>query len=119
MKKVTIDSDLLTPRDMKRARVALNGRDPWEVMNGEREDRAVLIAWCLLSRDDPTITFEQLEEMPFGEFIEVEDEEGGSEPPPTPEPVSSGTGLGESSNGNSNKTPAAAEPALNSSSSTG
>jgi hypothetical protein len=91
MNKVRIDADLLTARDMRRARTALGGKDPWEVLRGEQEDRAVLIAWCLLSRDDPALTLEQVEEMPFGDFIEVDEEE---DERPSQEPRSSTNGSG-------------------------
>jgi hypothetical protein len=92
IRKVVIDPDLLTPKDFKRARVALGGRDPWELLRGEQqEDRAVLIAWCLLSRDDPDLTFEQLEEAPFGTFVEPDEAEPD---PPTPGPSSNGAAPG-------------------------
>lgn len=91
MKKVQIDADLLTARDMRRARAALGGKDPWEVLRGEQEDRAVLIAWCLLSRDDPTLTVDQIEEMPFGDFVEVDEEEA-ERPPPEPRSSTNGSG---------------------------
>lgn len=95
MRKVEIDADLLTPKDIKRARVALGGRDPWELLRGEQEDRAVLVAWCQLSRDDPTLTFEQLEDLPFGDFVQTEDEE--PDPQMTPGPISNGSSPGTSS----------------------
>lgn len=73
--KIRIDADLLTAKDMRRARVALGGRDPWELLRGEQEDRAVLIAWCQLSRDNPGLTWDEVEAMPFGTYVEVEEEE--------------------------------------------
>jgi hypothetical protein len=82
-RKVHVDPDLLTPRDFRRARVALGGRDPWEMLRGHQEDRPVLIAWCLLSRDDPDLTFEDVESWSFGEYVIPEDfevEEDGDRP---------------------------------------
>jgi hypothetical protein len=70
-KKVPIDGDLLKPQDMRRARVMLGGRDPWKVMRGYQEDRTVLIAWCLLSRDNPDLTWDEVDDQTFGEFVEV------------------------------------------------
>ena len=93
IRKVVIDPDLLTPKDFKRARVALGGRDPWEVLRGEQEDRAVLIAWCLLSRDAPDLTFGQLEDAPFGTFVEPDEAEVGPDPQ-TPGPTSNGSSPG-------------------------
>lgn len=91
IRRVVIDPDLLTPKDFKRARVALGGRDPFELLQGDRqEDRAVLIAWCQLSRDDPDLSLEQLEETPFGEFIETEAAEGEPDPQ-TGSPASNGS----------------------------
>jgi hypothetical protein len=107
MRKVVVDPDLLTPKDLKRARVALDGRDPWEILRGNQEDRAVLIAWCLLSRDDPGITFEQLEDAPFGTFIESDED---VPDPPTPGPTNNGTAPGNSIKPASKARPAGSQP---------
>jgi hypothetical protein len=80
-RKVEADPDQLTPRDFRRARVALGGRDPWEMLRGHEEDRPVLIAWCLLSRDDPDLTFDDVEGWSFGQYILTEGEEATDRPP--------------------------------------
>jgi hypothetical protein len=93
-RKVHVDPDQLGPRDFRRARVALGGRDPWEMLRGHQEDRPVLIAWCLLSRDDPDLTFEDVESWNFGDYVipeSFEDEDDGDRPP---EAQSSSNGSG-------------------------
>jgi hypothetical protein len=62
-----LDSDELTPSDIKRARVMLNGKNPWEVLSHE-DDMFTLMIWCFKSRTDPSFTWEQAENTPFGEF---------------------------------------------------
>jgi len=91
-RKIRPDPDLLTPGDFRRARVALGGRDPWEMLGGHQEDQPVLIAWCLLSRDDPTLTFEDVERWAFGQYILGDDEE--EQPGRPPEAPSSTNGSG-------------------------
>jgi hypothetical protein len=79
--KVLIDADLLSAKDMRRARVALGGRDPWELLRGNQEDRAVLIAWCQLSRDNPELTWDAVDEANFGTYVEVTEDEDADRPP--------------------------------------
>jgi hypothetical protein len=75
--KVRLDPDLLTFRDMKRARVVLNGRNPWELL-GDPDERGILIVWCIRSRTDLTFTWDDAENTSFGQ---IEAAESG-EPPP-------------------------------------
>ena len=117
VKKVPIDGDLLKPKDMRRARVMLGGRDPWDLMRGHQEDRTVLIAWCLLSRDNPDLTWEEVDDLTFGDFVEMPDEEGDDETPPTPGPVSdSEPGMNGSAGSKRKRNVAEREPSSSSSS---
>jgi len=124
-KKVPIDGDLLKPIDFRRARVMLGGRDPWELYRGHQEDRTVLIAWCLLSRDNPDLTWDEVDSQTFGEFVEVPDDWGtddeeGAETPPTPGPAtSSSSEPGTNGNAESKRKRNTAAPEPNSSSSSG
>lgn len=87
--KLMVDPDLLTPRDLRRARVALDGRNPFELLD-DPLDRVVLTIWCLVSRDDPSFTWDQAEDMPFSR---LETGGGDTEPdPPTAPPGSRGRG---------------------------
>src|SRR5215218_6211529 len=86
-RKVHIDPDLLTPGDFRRGRVALGGRDPWDMLRGHQEDRAVFIGWALLSRDDPTLTLDDVDQWSFGSYILADDEpeeEAAGRPPEAP-----------------------------------
>jgi hypothetical protein len=117
----------LTPRDMFRAapvlkeQAGLPDTDPYDLLDveGDRYLRRVLIIWCLKSREDPGFTWEQAWDTPFGDMFTDEEEGAAEEAPPTPGPESSGTGPGGNANGTSNRKRPAAEPALNSSTSTG
>jgi hypothetical protein len=91
-KKVLIGGDLLKPQDMRRARVMLGGRDPWELMRGYQEDRTVLIAWCLLSRDNPDLTWDEVDDQTFGEFVEVPADDDNDDDERPPEGPSSSNG---------------------------
>jgi hypothetical protein len=62
--KIRVDPDSLTPRDLRRARVVLDGRNPFELLD-DPLDRVVLTIWCLVSRDDSSFTWDQAEDMPF------------------------------------------------------
>jgi hypothetical protein len=122
----------LTPRDMFRAAPVLKEQagladvDPYDLLDvsGDRYLRRVLIIWCLRSRDDPAFTWDQAWDTPFGDMFdedEDEDEETepgeGAEPPLTQTPASDGNGPSRK-NGTSRRKRPAAEPALNSSTST-
>lgn len=65
--KLQLNPDLLTPRDMKRARKMLEGKNPYELMD-DPDEAMILTIWCLRSRTDPTFTYDQAENTPFGEF---------------------------------------------------
>jgi hypothetical protein len=80
--KLVLDPNLLTPRDMKRARVAISGQNPYEMMENQ-DDAIPLIIWCLQSRVDPDFTWEQALDTPFSDFEMAE------EGPPKNEPRSS------------------------------
>lgn len=84
-KMYRLTSDELSPRDLKRAKVMLDGRNPWEVLDDD-EDRLTLIMWCLKSRHIPGFTWEQAEETTYGEFLPPTEV-----PPPTPASDSSGS----------------------------
>jgi hypothetical protein len=85
--RIKLDPDLLTPRDMRRARVVLDGRNPFELLD-DPLDRIVLIIWCLVSRSDPSFTWDQAEDTPFSQL-----DTGSDEPDPqTAPPGSPGRG---------------------------
>ena len=71
----------LSPRDFKRARVMLGGRDPEEVLRGDWEDAAALLLWCVKTRSDPSFTWDQAVDTPFDAFDEVFDVEEGPQQP--------------------------------------
>jgi hypothetical protein len=97
--KLRPDADLLTSADMRRARKMLkelhgdDAPDPYDLVSAsEFEDRMSIIIWCLKSRTDPTYTWEQAENIPYGE-LDISSREppppigpGGS---PGPEPAKS------------------------------
>ena len=82
--KIRLDPEELTPGDLKRARVALEGQNPWEMLE-DPIDAMILAIWCLKSRSDPTFTFEQAENTRLGDF-----DMGDAVPPPTEPPAASG-----------------------------
>lgn len=57
----------LKPSDLRRARVVLGGRNPSELLEDPLE-APLLILWCLLSREDPTLTWQQMEDLTFDEI---------------------------------------------------
>ncbi len=86
--KLRPDPDLLTSRDMRRARAMLtelhgdDAPDPYDLVSGSTfEDRMSIIIWCLRSRTDPTYTWEQAEDVPYGE-LDISDRE--PDPPTGP-----------------------------------
>src|SRR4249919_2783153 len=62
--RITLDPDLLNSRDMLRVRSVLGGRNPYEVLDDPLE-RVPLIVWCLMTRADPSFTWDQALDMPF------------------------------------------------------
>jgi hypothetical protein len=82
--KILLDPNQLTMADLRRAKVALGGRNPWELLDDPIE-AVVITIFCLRSRDDPEFTMDDAALVPLGEFEMAEDDEP---PPPTagPEP---------------------------------
>ena len=103
--KLKLAPEELTPGDLKRARVALDGRNPWEMLE-DPLDAMILAIWCLKSRDDPTFTFEQAENTKLGEF-----DMGGASPPPTPGPAANGGSPGKNATSASRTKPTGSAPA--------
>lgn len=87
--KITLDPDLLNSRDMLRARVVLEGRNPYEVLDDPLE-RVPLIVWCLVTRDDPSFTWDQALDMPFSrlQFGAGDEPDPPTGPPGSPGPAS-------------------------------
>jgi hypothetical protein len=87
--KPPFDPSQLTPNDLRRLRVALDGRNPQEVLGGgvfEDVFQATILAHKL--RDDPSFTWEQAGDIPPGSMFNMA---GDEPPPPTPPPVPSGS----------------------------
>lgn len=121
----------LTTRDMMRARAMLKEQaglpdtDPYDIIDptGDPDLRRNLVIWCVLSRKDQSFTWEQAWDTPL-EAMFPEDEEpatagetaedGEAEAPPTPGPEQPTSEPGRQESGSNGKRPAA-EPALNSS----
>jgi hypothetical protein len=83
-----LDPDELSPADLKRARAGpLEGRDPYELLNGkDTGDRLTLVMWCLLSRDQPELSWAEAERAPFKAFdspLAAGQDKDGDEPPLT------------------------------------
>jgi hypothetical protein len=102
----SLNPELLTPRDMQRAKVALaevlGDRDPYDMIE-ERATAVPFTIWCLRSRVDPSFTWEQALDTPFlGDF-----EPFG--PPQIPGPAANGGSPGRSTaSGSKRKRPAPA-----------
>ncbi len=65
--KLVLNPDLLTPRDMMRARVMLEGKNPYEMLD-DADNVIVLTIWCLRTRTNPDFTWEDALDTPFSEF---------------------------------------------------
>lgn len=104
--KLRLDPSLLTPRDLKRAKVVLGGRNPFDLL-ADPVEAVTLTVWCLRSRQDSEFTWDQAEDTPLGEFDMGGDmggdmgaaEESAEPSPPTAELKPSGLEFG--SNGTS------------------
>jgi hypothetical protein len=112
-----IDARLLTPRDMARAKVALaemlDGRSPYDMVEGDVEDAVPFTIWCLKSRANPAFTWEDALDTPFlGDFDPVS-------PPQTPPPDASGSSPARNGGSRPKTKPAAPEPAPSSASTSG
>jgi hypothetical protein len=90
--KVRMAPGQLTIRDLKRARTVLEGRNPFELLEDPLE-AMTLTVWCVRSRTDPALTWEQAEGACLDDFEQVGDDEP---PPPTAAPTPNGSGRGKS-----------------------
>lgn len=81
--RIALDPDLLNSRDMIRARGMLKGRNPYELIDDPLE-RVPLIVWCLMTRTDPSFTWDQALDMPFSRL-----QFGSGEPDPQIDPPGS------------------------------
>jgi hypothetical protein len=106
--KVVLDLDQLTPRDFKRARVMLGGRDPGELIE-VHEDRTALIIWCVRSRDDPGFTWDMALDTPWSECVAPDTSE------PDPQPASTPASNGSSPSGTAKTSARASRPSATSS----
>jgi hypothetical protein len=106
-----LTSDELNGRDIKRARIMLDGRNPWEVLDDD-DDRFTLIIWCLKSRHIPEFTWDDAEATPYGEFLPP-----GDLPPQTPPLETSGSSETGPSENDSSATQPKPEPEPSSASS--
>lgn len=104
--KVVNDPDLLTPRDLSRARKVL-GRDPAELFLF-MEDRTALVIWCTRTRDDPEFTWDQALDTPLSEIVAPPDEE------PDPQPASMPASNGSSANATARTSSKASRPSATS-----
>jgi hypothetical protein len=86
--KIRVDPNALTPRDLKRARVMLGGKSPYEILEDDdnREDAIALTIWCIRSRKDPNFTLEDALDVPFSQL-----EEPDQGPPVNAAPSSDGS----------------------------
>jgi hypothetical protein len=85
--QIVLDADLLTSRDLLRARAVLGGRNPYELLSDPIES-APLMIWCLLSRERPDLTWDEALDIPISRFA-VPESDGG--PPPAASPAAPGT----------------------------
>ena len=81
-----LDANLLTPRDLKQAKVALNGQDVAALLD-DPVDAMTLTIFCLRRRDDPSFSWDDALDTPLGAFAKPE----GPPDPPTPSPASNGS----------------------------
>ena len=84
--KQVLDADLLTPRDLKAAKVALGGKDVAAMLSDPLE-AITLTIYCLRRRENPDFTWDQAEDTPLGEFKQPD----GPPDPQTPEPAGNGS----------------------------
>ena len=82
---LVLDANLLTPRDLKQAKVALNGQDVSALLD-DPVDAMTLTIFCLRRRADPSFTWDQALDTPLGAFAKPE----GPPDPQTPSPASNG-----------------------------
>lgn len=107
------DPGILTSNDLKRCKVALGGRSPYELLTDPDEMFAVLIL-ALALRSDPGATLEWAADQPLGDWFDMT---GGSEPDPrTAAPGSPGPGAATSGGSGSRQKRASGAPAPSSAS---
>jgi hypothetical protein len=114
--KVPPDVNLLTPNDYRRLRVALDGRDPRELLAGEVEDIIQTLTLAYKLREDPSFTWDQAGDIAPGEMFDMTEREP---PPQTPPPEPPGSSGGSSGGRSSRKKPASSAPAPSSAPGTG
>jgi hypothetical protein len=95
--KPVLNPDLLTPRDLARARDALPGVDV-SAMLSDPIDMITLTIFCLRRRDDPEFTWDQALDTPMSEFSQPVP----NVPPPTL-PLDSSGRSGTTPNGSESK----------------
>jgi hypothetical protein len=83
------DPGLLSPGDLRRARVMLGGQSPHELMQ-EFESMLQLMAWCIHSRTDPAYTWEQAGTDPLNLTFDMAGEDAEPDPPKGEAPGSNG-----------------------------
>jgi hypothetical protein len=78
--KPELDPALLTSNDLRRLKVALDGRNPTELLAGDSPDlfQTMVLAWKL--REDSSFTWEQAGDVPVGSVFDMSGER--AEPPP-------------------------------------
>jgi hypothetical protein len=82
------DAGLLTPNDYRRLRVALDGRDPTEMLGGDTEDTMQAMILAMLLRSDSETTWEQAGDIPAGEVFDMS---GGGDREPDPQTAPGGS----------------------------
>jgi hypothetical protein len=106
--RILVDFSKLTLRDLARARVILEGRDPYELASGDEVVR--LIAWCVRSRSQPDLSWDDALDIEVGDLQFP----GAAPPPPTPTPDASGSSPARSVGRSSRKRQANSTPARSS-----
>jgi hypothetical protein len=110
------DVTLLTPNDMRRVRVKLNGQDPQELLNSDSvEDIFQLLILAYRLREDPSFTWDQAGDTAPGDVLDMD----GQSPPdlPAATPTENGSSPAKSA-GSSSKRKRAGSAAARSSAST-
>jgi hypothetical protein len=109
------DPAILTPNDLKRCKVALNGQSPHELL-AEPETMFQVIILALALRTDAGFTYEQAGDEALGSWFDMSAEQ--PPPPPTSSPASPGSTPSKGGGSSSRKKPTASGPALSSAGST-
>lgn len=110
------DPSALSPNDLRRLRVKLNGRSPEELLgSGVTEDVFQTMILAIKLRDDPEFTWEQAGDIAPSTVFDMT---GGEPPPPTPPPAGPGGSGGRNAGSTSRKRPTASASAPSSAAST-